>query len=108
MTALPVAEESLLLEAEVHLGELEKTNMDSAESDVEIAEDSVASLSIVDREDFSKNVTLNETDILASEKDLEETDVEPESCDVVDASQVINSFILLLIFVYVFFQLNYR
>jgi hypothetical protein len=34
LTALPVAEESLLFEAGVHLGEFEKTNMDSTESDV--------------------------------------------------------------------------
>ena len=88
LTALPVAEESLLLEAEVHLGEFEKTNMDSTESDVEIAEDSVAALSFNEREDFSKSITLNETDLLAPEKELEETDTEPENCDVIDAPQV--------------------
>ena len=90
LTALPVAEESLLLEAEVHLGEFEKSNMDSTESDVEIAEDSVATLSIDEREDFPKSITLNETDILAPEKEPVETDVEPEICDVVDAPQVTN------------------
>lgn len=88
MTALPFAEESLLLEAEVHLGEFEKTSMDSTESDVEIAEDSIVALSVDEREDFSKSLTLNETDVLASEKELEETDVEPENCDVIDAPQV--------------------
>jgi hypothetical protein len=33
-------------------------------------------------------LTLNETDVLASEKELEETDVEPENCDSIDAPQV--------------------
>ncbi|EFX77022.1 hypothetical protein DAPPUDRAFT_106588 [Daphnia pulex] len=87
LTALPVAEESLLLEAEVHLGEFEKTSMDSIESDVEIAEDSIVALSVDEREDFSKSLTFNETDVLASEKELEETDVEPENCDIIDAPQ---------------------
>ncbi|XP_046649350.1 huntingtin-like isoform X2 [Daphnia pulicaria] len=90
LTALPFAEESLLLEAEVHLGEFEKTSMDSTESDVEIAEDSIVALSVDEREDFSKSLTLNETDVLASEKELEETDVEPENCDSIDAPQAID------------------
>ncbi len=88
MTALPVAEESLLLEAEVHLGEFEKTSMDSIESDVEIAEDSIVALSVDEREDFSKSLILNETDVLAAEKELEESDVGQENCDVIDAPQV--------------------
>ncbi|KAK4002443.1 hypothetical protein OUZ56_004272 [Daphnia magna] len=90
LTALPVAEESLLLEAEVHLVEFEKTNLDSTEIEVEIAEDSIITVGRDEQDELLKGTALTENDMLPAEKDLEETDVEQESCDVVDAPQVID------------------
>ncbi|XP_057364436.1 huntingtin-like isoform X1 [Daphnia carinata] len=90
LTALPVAEESLLLEADVHLVEFEKTNLDSTEIDVEIAEDSIITVGGDEQDELLKSAALLESDILPAEKDLEETDVEQESCDVVDAPKVID------------------
>lgn len=99
LTALPVAEESLLLEAEVHLVEFEKTNLDSTEIEVEIAEDSIITVGRDEQDELLKSTALTENDMLPAEKDLEETDVEQESCDVVDAPQVSYS-------AYFFFQIK--
>lgn len=88
LTALPVAEESLLLETEIHLAEFEKTNLDTTEIDVGIAEISIITLGNDEQEEHLKSTVFSESDILTAEKEFEEANVEQENCDVVDAPRV--------------------
>ncbi len=72
---------------EVPLGEFDKTNVESMESDTEIAEDILGTLSIEEQE-LSKSRVYPETDIPTEEKELEETYIEQESVESISTTQV--------------------
>lgn len=82
-----MAEESLLLETEVLLGEFHKSSVESTESEAEPAEEESMSTNLIEQE-LSKSRVTSETDVLTEEKEPEDVSVDQENSDHIGVPQV--------------------
>lgn len=68
------------MEAEVHLGEFDKTSVESIEIEADLADEELDSTCLTEH-DFSKSKVFTESDTVIEEQDLEEVCVERENAD---------------------------